>query len=106
MSLPTLASSRRRRCALAAIAVCLGSSIASVGPAQAARPALRTAAAPRRRMLLVAVRSLRCHRSSLTSSPLVLPIVYYKFKCLRARGVTRRPRGVRSMKPICSKYGS
>ena len=36
MSLPTLASSRRRRCALAAIAVCLGSSITAVGPAQAA----------------------------------------------------------------------
>ena len=33
---PTLGSARRRRCALAAIAVCLGSSIASVGPAQAA----------------------------------------------------------------------
>ena len=32
---PTLMSSRRRRCALAAIAVCLGTSIASVGPAQA-----------------------------------------------------------------------
>ena len=36
MILPTLLSARRRRCALAAIAVCLGSSIASVGPAQAA----------------------------------------------------------------------
>ena len=35
MILPTLLSARRRRCALAAIAVCLGSSIASVGPAQA-----------------------------------------------------------------------
>ena len=32
MILPTLLSARRRRCALAAIAVCLGSSIASVGP--------------------------------------------------------------------------
>jgi len=29
-------TARRRRCALAAIAVCLGSSIAAVGPAQAA----------------------------------------------------------------------
>jgi len=33
---PTLMTARRRRCALAAIAVCLGSSIAAVGPAQAA----------------------------------------------------------------------
>ena len=33
---PTLVTARRRRCALAAIAVCLGSSIAAVGPAQAA----------------------------------------------------------------------
>ena len=32
---PTLMTARRRRCALAAIAVCLGTSIASVGPAQA-----------------------------------------------------------------------
>ena len=36
MILPTLVSARRRRCALAAIAVCLGSSITVVGPAQAA----------------------------------------------------------------------
>ena len=35
MITPTLMSSRRRRCALAAIAVCLGSSIGSAGPAQA-----------------------------------------------------------------------
>ena len=33
---PTLLSARHRRCTLAAIAVCLGSSIAAVGPAQAA----------------------------------------------------------------------
>ena len=32
---PTLGSARRRRCALAAIAVCLGASIGSAGPAQA-----------------------------------------------------------------------
>ena len=32
---PTLLSARHRRCTLAAIAVCLGSSIAAVGPAQA-----------------------------------------------------------------------
>ena len=32
---PTLGSTRRRRCALAAIAVCLGASIGSAGPAQA-----------------------------------------------------------------------
>ena len=36
MIVPIIPSARRRRCALAAIALCLGTSIASVGPAQAA----------------------------------------------------------------------
>ena len=54
---PTLGSARRRRCALAAIAVCLGASIGSAGPAQAPRPT-RSPRNPRERLLEVRSRGL------------------------------------------------